>query len=118
MADAEGKPLKGENKYLLHFAKAELPPVGAFWSLTMYDAEGFLVANPLNRFAVGDRDALKYNPDGSLDIYIQHENPGKDKEPNWLPAPKSGAISPTMRLYVPRATVTDGRWNPPPLKLR
>jgi hypothetical protein len=116
VADAEGKPPKGENKYVLHFAKAELPPVGAFWSLTMYDAEGFPVPNPLNRYAIGDRDALKYNPDGSLDIYIQHETPGKDKESNWLPAPKSGELGLTMRLYAPKAQVLDGRWNPPPVK--
>ena len=87
-----------ENKYVLHFDKDELPPVDAFWSLTMYDAEGFQAANPLNRFAIGDRDALKFNPDGSLDLYIQNENPGPDKESNWLPAPKSGQLGLTLRL--------------------
>jgi hypothetical protein len=72
---------------VLHFEKDELPPVEAFWSITMYDAEGFQVANPLERFAIGDRDDLTYNADGSLDIYMQHESPGDDKASNWLPAP-------------------------------
>src|SRR5262249_35141221 len=116
LADADSKPLKGENNYVLHFAKDELPPVSAFWSLTMYDAKGYQVANPLDRFALGDRDALKYNADGSLDIYIQHESSGKDKESNWLPAPKSGELGLTMRLYAPKAEVIDGRWNPPPVR--
>jgi len=76
VADADGKPPTGDHNYILHFSKAELPPVDAFWSVTMYDAEGFPVANAINRFAVGDRDALKYNADGSLDLYIQHDDPG------------------------------------------
>jgi hypothetical protein len=105
-----------ENKYVLHFNQDELPPVGAFWSLTMYDAEGFQVANPLNRFAIGDRDALKFNNDGSLDLYIQNESPGTDKESNWLPAPKSGKLALTLRLYAPKPQVADGRWNPPAIK--
>jgi hypothetical protein len=88
--DADGKPVMGEYKYVLSFKKDEVPPVGAFWSLTMCDAEGFQVANPLNRFAIGDRDALKFNADGSLDLYVQHENPCPDKESNWLPGPASG----------------------------
>ena len=89
VADADGKPVMAENRYVMHFDKAQLPPVGAFWSLTMYDAEGFQVANPINRFAIGDRDALKYNADGSLDLYIQHDDPGPDKQANWLPAPQA-----------------------------
>ena len=114
--DADGKVLEGGNNYLLHFNKEELPPVGAFWSVTMYDAEGFQVANPLNRFAIGDRDALKYNGDGSLDIYIQHASPGTDKESNWLPSPAQGTLGITMRLYAPKAPALDGRWNPPAVK--
>jgi hypothetical protein len=89
-----------------------LPPVGAFWSLTMYDDKGFQVANSINRFAIGDRDALKYNADGSVDIYIQHASPGADKESNWLPSPASGAASITMRLYAPKPEAIDGRWAP------
>jgi hypothetical protein len=116
VADADGKPVVAENRYVLHFAKGELPPVGAFWSLTMYDAEGFQVANPLNRFAIGDRDPLKFNADGSLDLYIQHESPGPDKESNWLPAPKGGQLGLTLRLYAPKPQVADGLWNPPAIK--
>jgi hypothetical protein len=105
-----------ENKYVMHFNKDDLPPVEAFWSLTMYDAEGFQVANSINRFAIGDRDALKFAADGSLDLYIQHENPGPDKESNWLPAPKIGPLGLTMRLYAPKPQALDGRWNPPPIR--
>jgi hypothetical protein len=114
--DADGKPVMGENKYVLSFKKEELPPVDAFWSLTMYDAEGFQVANPINRFAIGDRDALKFNQDGSLDLYIQHDNPGSEKEANWLPSPKGGVLGITLRLYAPKSQVADGRWNPPPIR--
>lgn len=116
ITDGDGKPVMGENKYVLRFTKAQLPPANAFWSLTMYDAEGFQVANPINRFAIGDRDALKFNSDGSLDLYIQHENPGQDKESNWLPTPASGELGLTLRLYAPRAEVLDGRWAPPPVQ--
>jgi len=114
--DADGKPLDGANKYVLHFSKDEVPPVGAFWSVTMYDAEGFQVANKLNRFAIGDRDELKYNADGSLDLYLQHESPGADKESNWLPSPAKGMLGVTMRLYAPKPAALDGRWNPPAVK--
>jgi hypothetical protein len=116
VADAEGKPVMAENRYVLHFAKGATPPVNAFWSLTMYDAEGFQVANPLNRFAIGDRDPLVFNADGSLDLYVQHDSPGGDKEANWLPAPVQGALGLTLRLYAPRPEVATGRWNPPPFK--
>jgi hypothetical protein len=115
MGDSDGKPLDGTNRYVLHFKKEELPPVEAFWSVTMYDAEGFQAANPLNRFAIGGYDALKYNPDGSLDLYLQHDNPGTDKESNWLPAPK-GPLGVTMRLYAPKTQVLDGRWAPPAVR--
>jgi hypothetical protein len=101
---------------MLHFNKDELPPVDAFWSLTMYDAEGFQIANPLNRFAIGGRDALKFNADGSLDLYIQNESPGPDKESNWLPAPKGGQLGLTLRLYAPQPQVADGRWIPPAIR--
>ena len=70
-----------------HFNKNELPPVRGFWSLTMYDHEMYMVDNPIRRYAIGDRDKLQFNQDGSLDIYIQHESPGRSKESNWLPAP-------------------------------
>lgn len=116
LADTEGNPLDGANRYVLHFAKEELPPVDAFWSVTMYDAEGFQVANPLNRFAIGDRDDLHYNSDGSLDLYIQAKSPGANKEANWLPSPAQGSLGITMRLYAPKAEVLDGRWAPPAIQ--
>jgi hypothetical protein len=116
IADATGNPMGGSVKYVLHFDKAQLPPVSAFWSVTMYDAEGFQTPNALNRFAVGDRDALQYNADGSLDIYIQSASPGAGKESNWLPSPASGPLGVTMRLYGPKALALDGRWAPPPVR--
>ena len=82
----------------------------------MYDEEGYQVANPINRFAIGDRDALAYNTDGSLDLYIQNETPGADREANWLPAPKSGKLGLTLRLYGPKPQAIDGRWNPPAIE--
>lgn len=114
--DAAGKPMVGEGRYVIHFDKSALPPVGAFWSVTMYDAEGFQVANPLNRFALGDRDPLKFNADGSLDLYLQATSPGADKEANWLPGPAKGPIGVTLRLYAPKPEALDGRWVPPPVK--
>lgn len=104
--------LSGAQPHTLHFAKEQLPPVRAFWSLTLYGEDGYLIANPIHRFAIGDRDALKFNADGSLDLYIQHEAPGADREGNWLPAPQ-GAFNLTMRLYWPREPVASGGWVPP-----
>jgi len=115
VADSNGEPVMGENRYTIHFAADKLPPVSAFWSLTMYDHEGFPVPNAIDRYAIGDRDALVYNADGSLDIYIQHESPGPDKEPNWLPSPASGELGLTMRLYEPMPAILSGTWSPPPL---
>lgn len=115
VGDADGKPLDGKFDYVLHFGKEDLPPVDAFWSVTMYDAEGFQAANELDRFAIGDRDALKYNADGSLDLYLQHASPGAYKVSNWLPAP-SCPLGVTMRLYAPRAAALDGRWTPPAIR--
>jgi hypothetical protein len=114
LADADGKPMNGDNNYVLHFNKQDLPPVDAFWSVTMYDQEGFQAANSINRFAVSSWMPLKYNADGSLDLYIQHENPGPEKEVNWLPAPK-GPLGITMRLYAPKAQALEGTWQPPPI---
>jgi hypothetical protein len=111
--DANGKPMEGQNNYVLHFEQTDLPPVEAFWSITMYDAEGFQVANKLNRFAIGDRDPLQYNCDGSLDIYIQNDCPEDDKVSNWLPSPAQGVLGLTMRLYAPKPVVLNGIWNPP-----
>ena len=113
--DSSGDEPVGVNNYVLHFDVDQLPPVDAFWSVTMYTAEGFPVPNPLDRYALGDRDPLDYNDDGSLDLYLGHENPGVDRESNWLPAPQ-GPLGVTMRLYAPRPEILDGRWDPPPLE--
>jgi hypothetical protein len=114
LGDETGKPLEGASKYTLHFDAGATPPVSAFWSVTLYDPEGFQVPNSLNRFAVSSWMPFKHNADGSLDIYFQNENPGKDKEANWLPAPK-GAFNLTMRLYAPKSDALTGKWNPPPV---
>ena len=115
LADEAGKPLDGANQYTIHFEKDATPPVRAFWSLTLYDADGFQVANALNRFAVSSWMPFQYNPDGSLDLYFQSDSPGKDKEANWLPAPK-GPFNLTMRLYSPKPDALTGKWNPPPIR--
>lgn len=114
LADSTGKPLDGSNKYTIHFAKDSKPPVDAFWSITLYDSEGFQVANELNRFAVSSWMPFKLNGDGSLDLYFQNERPGGDKDANWLPAPK-GPFNLTMRLYAPKSDALTGKWNPPPV---
>lgn len=113
--DSEGRQLSGEYRYRLHFPADALPPADAFWSLTMYDMDGFQVPNPIDRFRIGSNDDLTFNPDGSLDIFVQVESPGPEEEANWLPAPE-GPFQPTMRLYSPRAEVLDGRWAPPPFE--
>ena len=108
----------GEKKYVMHFPKGQLPPANGFWSLTMYDKDYFFVANPLNRYSISARQNLKANADGSVDLYIQNESPGADKESNWLPAPKDKFIL-MMRLYWPKTTppsILDGSWKIPQVK--
>jgi hypothetical protein len=114
LADDAGRPLDGANGYTIHFEKGAMPPAEAFWSVTLYDSEGFQVANPLNRFALSSWMPLKHNADGSLDLYFQNQSPGADKEANWLPAPK-GPFNLTMRLYAPKSDALTGKWNPPPV---
>jgi len=114
LADSDGKPLDGGSNYTIHFDKGQIPPVQAFWSITLYDPQGFQVANPLNRFAVSSWMPFKTNADGSLDLYFQNESPGADKDANWLPAPK-GPYNLTMRLYAPKSDALTGKWNPPPV---
>ncbi|RLS34671.1 MAG: DUF1254 domain-containing protein [Planctomycetota bacterium] len=114
LGDRDGQPLDGGSKYTLTFKKGETPPVEAFWSVTLYDSEGFQTANSLNRFAIGDRDALKTGADGSITLYFQHDSPGADKVSNWLPAPQ-GPFNLTMRLYAPRSAAISGVWTPPPV---
>jgi hypothetical protein len=115
LADEAGKPLDGANQYTIHFDKGATPPVNAFWSITLYDADGFQVGNALNRFALSSWMPFKYNADGSLDLCFQSDSPGKDKEANWLPAPK-GPFNLTMRLYAPKPEALTGKWNPSPIK--
>lgn len=115
--DSKGEPLSGANKYTLTFPKGQTPPVEGFWSITMYMIDGgwWFVPNPLNKFTVSPRNNLKANPDGSITLYFQADSPGKDKEANWLPAPK-GPFIPMLRMYGPSQkspSILDGTWTPP-----
>lgn len=117
--DAEGKPYSGANKYVMHFEKGQMPSANAFWSLTIYNAEYFFVASKLDRYTLSSRNKFKTNPDGSVDLYIQKDSPGKAKEANWLPAP-AGKFMLMLRLYWPKETppsMIDGTWKPPVVKL-
>jgi hypothetical protein len=116
--DADGQKLDGANRYILRFGPGQLPPVDAFWSLTMYELpESLLVANPLNRYLLNSTmlPQFKRDADGGLTLLIQNESPGKDKEANWLPAPK-GPFLLVMRLYRPKPEALEGKWTAPPLK--
>lgn len=115
--DADGQPLTGANNYTLTFAPGQLPPVSAFWSVTMYKLpESLLVDNPINRYLINSPmlPNLAKNPDGSLTIYIQNSSPGPEKEANWLPAPP-GPFTVVMRLYWPKPDALNGTWQPPKL---
>jgi hypothetical protein len=114
--DGDGKPLDSGARYVIHFGKGQIPPVRAFWSLTMYDSRQLFTANAINRYAIGGRDRLQFNDDGSLDLYIQRASPGPDKEPNWLPTPPAGEFSMNLRLYWPGPSALEGSWAPPPVK--
>ena len=98
----------------MHFAMGQTPLVHGFWFLTMYNQAGFFIANPIIRFAIGNRNPLKYNEDRSLDLYFQNISPGKDKENNWLPAPKD-QFNLTLRMYWPAEAFLSGSWTPPPI---
>lgn len=116
--DAAGKPYDGANKYVVRFAKGQTPPAKAFWSLTMYDGDYFFVKNPLNRYNVSSRSEFVKNQDGSVDVYIQRDSPGKDKEANWLPAP-AGKFVLMLRMYWPSEappSIIDGSWKLPPVR--
>jgi hypothetical protein len=114
VVDSNGATLDGTNQYRVRFAADALPPVHAFWSLTLYGPDRFFVENPLHRYALGDRSGLAHGPDGSLDLYIGSEPPS-GPQANWLPAPP-GEFSLMLRLYLPDATVLDGRWVPPAIE--
>jgi len=118
LKDAEDRSYDGANKYVMHFAKGELPLVQGFWSVTMYNAQYFFVANPINRYSISARQDLKSNPDGSVDLLVQKNSPGADKESNWLPAP-DGKFILMLRMYWPDETapsILDGSWTIPPVK--
>ena len=117
LTDGQGEPLDSSRRYTLHFNHNELPPVNAFWSLTMYDPESYLVPNEIDRYALGDRSGLTHDADGSLTLYIQSEKPDPSNETNWLPAPNEGRFKLALRLYSPKPEVTQGVWQPPPIKL-
>ena len=113
--DLDGNALTGDKNYVLHFDEDELPPVEGFWSLTMMNERQFFVDNPIDRYAIGDRSDLVYEDDGSLNIYIQHESPGGEKENNWLPSPAAG-FNVFLRLYWPKASVLSGSWTAPGIR--
>ena len=113
--DRDGHALNGAHRYRLHFEPGETPPARAFWSLTMYNERQYFVDNPLDRYAIGDRDALAFNSDGSLDLWLQHDSPGPERESNWLPAPP-GAFNVVLRVYWPTEEALAGSWTPPGLE--
>jgi len=110
--DGGGQRLDGTHRYVLHFDSGNAPPADGFWSLSLYNDKQRFVANPLNRYNIGNSGELRTNPDGSVDIYIQNADPGTDKNSNWLPAPNSG-FNLILRVYWPKQDVLDGRWVPP-----
>jgi hypothetical protein len=115
--DNQGQKLTGTNNYLIHFDKGQTPPVNAFWSITLYNNKSYLAENPINRYSISQyTEGLKYNPDGSLDIYIQHASPGADKESNWLPSP-SGEFNLVLREYNPQDAILKGEYQITPVQL-
>ena len=114
--DGDDKPLDAANRYVLHFDKGQTPPTNVAWSLSMYDPQGYYAPNAINRYNLAAWMPLQYNPDGSLDLYIQATSPGADKEANWLPAPKSGPFNMTVRIFWPKDAALDGTYALPPVK--
>jgi hypothetical protein len=110
--DGDGHPLDGSAQYRLHFNSGQTPPVDAFWSITAYNKDGYFIENPLDRYAIGDRDCLRPNSDGSIDLYIQSDHPGPEEESNWLPS-GDGTFNLTIRLYSPKEAILNGAWQPP-----
>jgi hypothetical protein len=114
--DVDGNPLKGRAAYSIHFGAGKLPPVKAFWSLTAYDVDGNLVANPIARYSIGDRTpGVKRDADGGLTIRLQRDSPGIDQESNWLPSP-AGEITLILRAYIPEKELVEQSWVPPVVK--
>jgi hypothetical protein len=115
--DSEDKPLDSANRYVLHFDKGQLPPCKATWSVSMYDPDGFYVPNKIDRYHLAPWMPLKFNEDGSLDIYIQAESPGADKESNWLPTPSKGLFNITTRIFWPDDAALNGSWTVPGIRI-
>jgi hypothetical protein len=113
---ADGSPFDSDAKYEVRLPHNGQPPARAFWSLTMYNDQQLFADNPIQRYAIGNRDHLRYDSDGSLMLYIQRESPGRDRESNWLPTPRQGAFTMTLRLYWPEPKALDGTWAPPLVK--
>ena len=111
--DGQGEPLNGSHRYRLHFSAGALPPVRAFWSVTAYGADDFFIDNPINRYALGDRDKLVFNADGSLDLLIQAEPPAPAQHSNWLPVKAGATFLLNARFYWPKASALDGSWGMP-----
>lgn len=115
--DEHGHKLDSANRYVLHFERDQLPPVNAFWSVTIYNRDSFFIENEIDRYALGDRDPMRYNHDGSLDIFIQAQRPDEHQVPNWLPSdPQGGPFSLTARLYWPKPEALGGSWHMPPVR--
>jgi hypothetical protein len=110
--DSSGNPLNGKNQYTIRFREDQLPPVNAFWSITAYNDKQFLVQNPIGRYAIGDRDELRYGADGSVTIQIRSTPPDKPAESNWLPVPPE-AFNLFTRMYWPRSAAMNGTWKIP-----
>jgi hypothetical protein len=110
--DGDGRPLTGKTRYVIHFDKGGEPKVKAFWSLTMYNKAYNLVANPINRYSVGDRSGMTRDADGGLTIYVQRNSPGADKESDWLPAPE-GPFVLFLRANLPSDDIVKQTWSPP-----
>ncbi|EHK63538.1 DUF1254 domain-containing protein [Achromobacter arsenitoxydans] len=117
VSDSKGRPLDASEDYVLHFDKGQLPPTNAFWSLHVYNGKYGFAENPANRYVLRSTDGLKFNADGSLDIYIQRRDPGEAKRANWVSTPVAeGPFLLSLRLYSPQDTALDGLWAPPPVK--
>ncbi len=114
--DGDDKPLDGASRYVLHFEKGQTPPNNTTWSVSMYDPQGYYVANAINRYNLAPWMPLQHNHDGSLDMYIQASAPGAEKESNWLPAPASGPFNLTVRIFWPTESVLNGAYKLPPVK--
>ncbi len=114
--DQNGDKLHGSNRYRIHFKAKELPPVNAFWSVTLYDTDGYLLDNPLNRYSLSDRNPdLKFNRDGSLDLHVQHTEPDASIASNWIPAPDD-EFTLTLRAYLPKKELLELKWEIPPIQ--